>query len=145
MKRIILILALGLMSFNFAFSQAERQINIGLIGISYEIPITNEISVSPLFNTNLGLDFMVVGAKGDYNFDDLIGIDSEWDLYAGINAGLRLWIVDRDDYNNGVNNGYIQTGLQVGGRWFWNETWGINLELNGGTGVGGLIGVTMKL
>ena len=35
----------------------------------------------------------------------------------------------------------------VGGRWFWNDKWGIYLELGGGStqGATGGLGLTMKL
>jgi hypothetical protein len=41
----------------------------------------------------------------------------------------------------------MDIGLHIGGRWFWNDTWGIYLELGGATtqGAKGGIGLTVKL
>lgn len=145
MKKILLFIAVGLITYSVSYSQARTQLNFGLIGASYDIPVADDISVAPLARTNFGLDYLVVGVKGDYYFDNLIGLPSEWDLYGGANAGYRLWIGDKNDFNNGKDNGDLDLGLQFGGRWFWNEKWGINLELSGGVGYGGMLGLTMKL
>ena len=41
----------------------------------------------------------------------------------------------------------IDIGLHVGGRWFWNDKWGVYLELGGGStqGATGGLGLTIKL
>lgn len=41
----------------------------------------------------------------------------------------------------------LNLGLQIGARWFWNDKWGVYLELAGGntSGFSPGIGVTMKL
>ena len=36
-------------------------------------------------------------------------------------------------------------GIQVGGRWYWSDKWGMNLEMAGGTGFGTTFGLSMKL
>jgi hypothetical protein len=38
----------------------------------------------------------------------------------------------------------IDLGLQIGGRWYWSEKWGLNLEAGGGTGYNTSLGVSMK-
>ena len=47
---------------------------------------------------------------------------------------------------NNDNSSDFDIGAQIGFRWFWNEKWGLYLEIGGGSigGTGGL-GFTMKL
>jgi hypothetical protein len=137
MKRIILIGILGLFAIG-ANAQAERYLNFGGLGTglyaSLEFPVANNISVAPQVATDWDLDYLVISAKGNYYFDELFGIGSDWDVYGGANVGF---LVGDDDG--------LYLGLQVGGRWFWSDRWGLNAEFGGGTGVLGGLGVTVKL
>jgi hypothetical protein len=70
--------------------------------------------------------------RADYHWNRLLGIPRDGDLYLG--------------------GGVVFTGsglyprIQLGGRWFWNERMGLNLELGGATKeAGGLFGITVKL
>lgn len=36
-------------------------------------------------------------------------------------------------------------GIQVSGRYYWSDEWGVNAEFGGGTGYGFSAGVCMKL
>jgi len=139
MKKTILILALGLLSINFSYSQATSQLNFGLIGISYDIPVSENIAISPFGGTNFDLDWFIAGVKANYYFDNLFGFPDAWDVYGGANAGFGFALDDGEDND-------LDIGLQVGGRWFWSEKWGIYLELGGeklGTTRG--LGITMRL
>ncbi len=62
-----------------------------------------------------------------------MGIPSNWDFYLGASVGF----ISGNDFD-------FDIGLQVGGRWYWSDRWGLNLEFGGGTGYGGAIGVSMK-
>ncbi len=140
MKKItLLLLVAGLFSFNSVFSQATKQLNFGIVGISYEIPVATDITIAPFAGSNLDLSYLTLGVKGNYYFDNLVGLSDPWDFYGGANLGYALGISNDKDND-------IALGLQVGGRWFWNEKWGIYLEFGGGNlgGAGGL-GITMKL
>ncbi len=121
-------------------SQTVKQLNFGFVGASFEIPVHKDISIAPYAGTDLNLDWLALGAKGNYYFDNLFELPSAWDVYAGLNAGFAIGLG-----SNG--NSDINFGLHVGGRWFWNDKWGINVELGGGsvTDVTGGLGVTMKL
>lgn len=72
--------------------------------------------------------------KADYHWNYLIRIPENRDFYAGVRAGIHF-------------GGDIvpDLGIQVGGRWYWNEKWALNLELGGGTGFGTTFGLNMKL
>ena len=141
MKKTLLILLLGLFSLNFAYSQATSQFNFGLIGISYDIPVATDIAISPFAGSNLDLSYLALGIKANYYFDNLIGLPAAWDFYAGANGGYGLAMGDKENNSNDFD-----LGLQVGGRWFWSEKWGLYLEFGGGKlgGSAGL-GLTMRL
>ncbi|QKJ64157.1 hypothetical protein [Flavobacterium sp. M31R6] len=124
--------------------QARKELNFGIIGANYEIPVHKNITIAPGIGTNLDIDWLNIGVKGNYYFDNLLfGIsDSSWDVYGGVNAGYSVYMGD-----NKNDNSDVAFGLQVGGRWFWNDKWGLYLEIGGGN-VSGLspgIGLTVKL
>tara|TARA_R110002050_G_scaffold204327_1_gene339659 strand:+ start:147600 stop:148016 length:417 start_codon:yes stop_codon:yes gene_type:complete len=138
MKKVLFIVAILATSIS-ANAQAKKQLSFGLIGVSYEIPVSSAITLAPTAFTNWDLNHLTVGAKANYYFDDLIELPSQWDFYAGANAGYALAIG-----NNQINDFHV--GFQLGGRFFWSDKWGIYLE--GGAGnLGGDagIGLTMVL
>jgi len=137
MKKIILMLVfVGVTS--FSFGQAASQLNFGFVGVSYEIPVATDISIAPAAYTNWDFNHLSLGVKANYYFDNLIGMTEPWDFYAGLNAGYALGL------NNNGND--FQFGAHVGGRWFWNDKWGVYLEAGGGNlGGSGGVGITMKL
>jgi hypothetical protein len=124
-----------------ANAQAQKYLNFGGAGTglyaSIEIPVASAITLAPQLSTDYDFNQWVVAAKGNYYFDELFGLSSPWDVYAGLNVG---WRIDSEDNDNSGGN----WGAQVGGRWFWNDKWGLNLEFGGGSGVTGGLGVTMK-
>ena len=139
MKKTLLILTIGLLSLNYTYSQAVSQLNFGLIGLSYDIPVSKNIAISPFGGTDFELDWLILGVKANYYFDELLGLPDAWDVYGGANSGFGIGI-NTDDDND------IDVGLQAGGRWFWNEKWGIYLEFGGGKlGPTGGLGLTMRL
>ena len=144
MKKITLLFILALtLSFANSNAQARQELNFGLIGINYEIPVHEDITIAPGIGTNLDLDYLNLGVKGNYYFDNLLGIsDDAWDVYGGANVGYSVYIGDGDD-----DKSDLDLGLQVGGRWFWNDKWGVYVELAGGniSGLSPGIGITMKL
>ena len=142
MKKLLTIIAVvGIMSFssNTVSGQTAKYLNVGGLGTglyaSIEFPITSTISIAPQFSTDYNFDKFVIAGKGNFYFDDIFGVGSDWDVYAGVNAGWRLE----------TNNDGFAWGVHIGGRWFWSEKWGINAEVGGGSGVLGGVGVTMKM
>jgi len=142
MKKITLLLLLFVGISSTSFGQAQSQLSIGLIGVSYEIPVASAVSIAPTAFTDFDLNWLTLGVKANYYFDELFGLPAAWDVYGGANAGFGMWIGGGTAETNSLN-----IGLQVGGRWFWSEKWGIYLEFGGGSvgGVGGGLGVTMKM
>lgn len=122
-----------------ASGQATKQLNFGFVGVSYDIPVATDIAISPFASTNWDFNHLVLGVKGDYYFDNLLGLPAPWDVYAGVNAGFAIGL------GNG-NSSDLDLGLQIGGRWFWNDKWGLFLQGGGGMqGATGGLGITMKL
>ncbi|HEY6142976.1 MAG TPA: hypothetical protein VIV55_06020 [Flavobacterium sp.] len=149
MRRITLIFVFALL-FNFAsvFSQARKELNFGLIGINYEIPVHPDITIAPGAGTNGNLDWLTVGVKANYYFDNLFGIsDAAWDVYGGAGVGYAFDMRENEDNNGHGNDDGLDLGLHAGGRWFWNDKWGVYLELSYGntSEFSPGIGLTMKL
>lgn len=134
----------SVLCFTCVFGQARKELNFGLIGVNYEIPVHRDITIAPGVGTSLDLDWLNLGVKGNYYFDNLFGITSAaWDVYAGPNVGYTIDMRD----NKGHHDSDLNFGLQVGGRWFWNDKWGVYAELSGGnvSGFSPGIGLTVKL
>lgn len=124
------------------YGQARSELNFGLIGVNYEIPIHKDITIAPGASSNFDLSWLTVNVKANYYFDNLFEITSDaWDVYGGAGAGFAIY-----NGNKNKDNGF-DIGLHVGGRWFWNEKWGVYLELGGGSvqGATGGLGLTLKL
>jgi hypothetical protein len=93
-----------------------------------------------------------IHARSNYHFNELLEIDDQWDVYAGLNLGYYIWNTKYDDnsgfrvHYEGSGSGGLSLGLQIGGQYFINDNLGINLELGGGTVLsGGTVGVTFLL
>ncbi|OOG70506.1 hypothetical protein [Algoriphagus sp. A40] len=128
-----------------ANGQAQKYLNFGGVGTGLyaglEFPVGSNITVGPNVYTDWDFNRWVIAAKGNYYLDDAFGLGSQWDVYVGANVGYRLEEIDGD---GGDGDGF-NWGAQVGGRWFWNESWGINAEFGGGSGVIGGVGLTKRL
>jgi hypothetical protein len=149
MKKLTVIFVFGLFfSMTNVFAQARHELNFGLIGANYEIPVHKDITIAPGIGTNLDLDWLNIGVKGNYYFDNVFGISDEaWDVYGGLNVGYSVFMGDNDPNDNDKDESDINLGLQFGGRWFWNDKWGVYLEIAGGniSGLSPMIGVTVKM
>ena len=173
MKKLILMIALGFIS-TAAFAQApleEGRIQLnGGIGISnsdWGIPVYFGLDYGIARDWTLGgqISFQTneepyhhdgyyyndnssaigIGANGNYHFNRILDMPSKFDFYAGANLTLFLWNYDNHDYH--ADHDAVGLGLQVGGRYFFTDKFGINLELGGNTGTtnGAKFGVTFKL
>jgi outer membrane immunogenic protein len=118
------------------FSSWGIPLYLGLdYGIHDDITIGGELSIHS-YNTALGLS-----ANGNYHFNRILELPSEWDFYAGLNMGFYYWNTYRSLRTSGLG-----IGIQVGGRYYINEKVSLNLEFGGGNAFsGGRFGVTIKL
>lgn len=91
-------------------------------------------------------DHSIIGlaANGNYHFNRLLGISNQWDLYAGLSLGFYIWSSPSNYPGNHASG--LGLGAQLGGRYFFSDKFGINLELGGGDVVsGGKFGITIRL
>ncbi len=140
MKRIIILFGWIIITGNIFAQQGEAplskgdmQVNFGLgfgywglpIYASFDFAVHDDVTVGPdisgIFDFERNTAYFGVAARGDYHFNRIIGIPSEWDFYAGARLGFRAG-----------SNFEALFGIQVGGRWYWDDRWGLNLEFGGG-------------
>ncbi len=127
----------GGLQLNFGTGISDRGLPVYAsldIGLHKDVTLTPEVHVR--FPTN-DEDKMHAGAmvKADYHWNYLIGIPNNWDFYSGARAG----------FNFGDDDFILDLGIQVGGRWYWSESWGLNLEIAAGYGLGATFGLSWKL
>ena len=152
MKKLLL-LFIGILFTGLTYSQnggvaplakGEHQLNFGTgftssgfpIYASYDFAVHKDVTVTPQVSVKFNNDEVRFGAvvKGDYHWNYLIGIPSNWDFYAGASVGFDFG----DDFYPNIN-------IHVGGRWYWTEKWGLNVEFGGGNVSGTIVGLSMKL
>jgi outer membrane immunogenic protein len=82
-----------------------------------------------------------LSGNGNYHFNRILEIPSNWDFYAGLNIGYYFWSTP-SDYNGPSSSG-LGLGAQIGGRYFFSNNFGLNLEFGGGNAFsGGKFGIT---
>lgn len=134
------------------FSSWGLPIHAGLdYGVTQDITVGGKVSFSSYTQSfaDHKATHTIIGivANGNYHFNRILELPSEFDLYAGISLGYY-------NFSTSTNNGSAYSGAlasspifsaQIGGRYFFSDAWGVNLELGGGTlTAGGLFGVTYK-
>ena len=97
-----------------------------------DVTLTPEAHIRIPFGNNKFSGGVLI--KADYHWNYLIGIPNNWDFYAGARAGINYG----DDF-------FPSLGVQFGGRWYWSDVWGMNLEFAVGTGLGATFGLSAKL
>lgn len=161
---LIIVLISNSYSQSAPLSEGDKQLNLG-VGLSdYGIPVY------------LGMDFMVhpevsVGGEigirkhtyrrngerysdtrlhfltnGNYHFNKLLNIPTEWDVYAGVNLGMVYWMYDHEwDGDNNEDLG-LDIGLQFGGRYYFKKNMAGQLEFGWGSATyGAKLGITFVL
>ncbi len=127
-----------------------RQLNFGILGSQSGFPIYVGMDFSIRESITLGgevrpafwgsTSFLGLVFNADYHFNKLMSIPSTYDLYGGLNLGWDLWF----GKNSGSSGIYL--GAHIGGRYYWNEVWGVNVEIGGGNNYsGGKLGLSMKM
>jgi hypothetical protein len=168
MKTKIILTTIALLMFSgFAFSQSplpvgKAQLNLGVGFSSWGVPFYVGIDYSVHKDITIGGEFsyrsynddwdshkyhhnvMGFSGNGNYHFNSLLGIPQNWDFYAGLNLGFYVWS-SPEDYD-GDNTSGLGIGAQIGGRYYFNDKVGINLEFGGGNAFSsGKIGLSIKL
>jgi outer membrane immunogenic protein len=165
MKKIKLLLVFSILGATVAFAQAPpgkggKQLNAGLglsswgvpvyvgldFGVHPDITIGPEISFRSYrpryFGDRYNRNVTKIGFNGNYHFNTLLNIPSEWNFYAGLTLGYYIW--SGDDYP-GANTSVMRLSAQIGGRYFFSDKFGLNLEFGGGYVTDGKFGITLKL
>lgn len=166
MKNIFLVLALIVIG-GFVFAQnplaeSQTQFNAGLGLSSWGIPVYVGLDYGVHKNFTLGgelsfqsysdkynnhnYDHSIIGiaGNGNYHFNNVLDIPSNWDFYAGLSIGFFIWN-SPNDYDGSHSSGLGITG-QIGGRYYFSENFGVNLEFGGGNAFsGGKFGISLKL
>ena len=144
-----------------ALDKGQLQVNAGLglsswglpvyVGLDYgvhpDVTIGGELSFRSYSDKFVGIKYRhsVVGlsANGNYHFNNLLSMPDNWDFYAGLNLGFYFWGSSNDYPGEKVSG--LGIGGQVGGRYYFNDKVGINLEFGGGNAFGGgKVGVSVR-
>jgi outer membrane immunogenic protein len=164
-KHLLIVLFLLFSSLIYAQSpiaKGESQLNAGVglsswgvpvyIGLDHgvhpDISIGGELSYRSYSDKYANVDYnhSVIGisGNGNYHFNRVLEIPKNWDFYAGLNLGFYIWN-SPNDYQGSHSSG-LGLGGQIGGRYFFTNKIGINLEFGGGNAFsGGKLGLTFKL
>lgn len=144
-------LPVGRSQLNFGIGLSEWGVPL-YIGVDHsvhkDITVGGELSWR-LYDEKYGSTYYhhnIVGiaGNGNYHFNTLLGIPRNWDFYAGLNLGFYVW--SSPDIYNGTHSSGLGLGAQIGGRYYFNNKLGINLEFGGGNSFeGGKLGLTVKL
>ena len=93
-----------------------------------------------------------INGVGYYYLNRVLDIPAEYDFYGGLALGFYIWNTKaiRSDsgplVTSGGGSGGLGLSLLAGGRYYFNDKLGANLELDGGNVISGVrIGVTWKL
>ncbi len=143
-------------------NEGEAQLNFGVglsswgvpvylgvdFGVHPDITVGGELSFRNYNDRYLEskYDHSIFGVSGNanYHFNRALNIPNNWDFYAGLNLGFYHWN-SPNDYRGRYNSG-LGLGAQIGGRYYFSDNLGINLELGGGNVFsGGKFGLTLKL
>ena len=165
MKKIIIlliILSVSTRSYSqYKLAQGEKQINAGVgfsdwgipvfvgmdFGVHQDISLGGEVSFRSYYERweHHSYHHSVLGvfANGNYHFNTVLKIPTTWDLYAGLNIGFYAWSNPDNYYRDRVSG--LGLGIQLGGRYYFNDNVGVNLEIGGGNSFnGGKLGISYK-
>lgn len=166
MKKLFLLLGLTLL-FSVSYAQSplpmgKSQLNVGLGLSDYGLPVYIGFDHSVHRDITLGgelsyrgyndnwnhhdyhLNSWGLSGNGNYHFNSILEIPRNWDFYAGLNVGFYVW--NSPNGYEGDHTSGLGLGAQIGGRYYFNNKVGINLEVGGGNEFsGGKIGLTIKL
>lgn len=169
MKKILAIAGLFLAgataSAQGTLEQGNLQLNAGvglsswgmpvIVGVDYGIARDFTVGAEGSWRTKKDGDYLKhtvwgVSVNGNYHFNRILSLPSEWDLYAGLNIGYYNWshkytgpYADLWSYSGSYASG-LGLYAQVGARYFFSKNFGLNLEAGGGNVSGAKFGITYK-
>jgi outer membrane immunogenic protein len=164
MKKSFVILIFSLIAASVANSQSplgrgNQQLNAGLGLSGWGIPLYVGLDFGIHKDVTLGIEgsfrsynehytgsryrssIIGLSVNGNYHFNTILEIPSEWDFYAGLNISYFFWATSSEYPGNGYSGAGL--GAQIGGRYFFRNNLGLNLELGGSNAfAGGKFGIT---
>lgn len=169
MKRLLL-LTIALVGFTF-YSHAQspigvgaKQLNAGFGFSNWGVPVYAgldfgvhpDITIGPQVsfrshsetyydgtrNRKWNHNLFTIGFNGNYHFDRLLELPSEWNVYAGLTLGYFIWS-SPSEYT-GTRSSTLNLYAQVGGRYYFSDRFGVCLEFGGGYVSGGRFGISYK-
>jgi hypothetical protein len=159
MKKLLLTLSAVALLIGISFAQnpipkGARQINAGFGLGESSVPVYFGMDFGIGNDFSLGFEtsyrdradyYNVWGIAGNvnYHFNRVLNIPKNFDFYAGANVGTYFYsYYDRYD---GDKMSALGLGLQVGGRYYFNSTIAVNLEVGGANAFsGGKLGLTFR-
>jgi len=129
----------------FGFSGWGIPIYVGLdFGVSHDITLGLQASFRSYHKNDYHHSIMGISGNGNYHFNRILDIPSNWDFYAGLNIGFYYWASPSDYPEDGSS--YFGLGAQIGGRYFFSDSFGLNLEIGGNSAWngGGKFGITYR-
>lgn len=144
-------LSIGQNQLNIGIGLADRSIPVYLgldHCVSIDFTLGGEVSYRSYRDrwNRKYYDHSVVGISGNanYHFNRIMRIPRNWDFYAGLNLGFYFWS-SPNEYK-GTHNSGVELGAQVGGRYYFSNSFGVNLEFSGGNAFSGSkFGLSFKL
>lgn len=152
MKRLIIIILLSfgmLVAVNSqSRNESRNQLNAGIglsgwgvpvyagfdFGIRRDVSFGIEGSFRSYGQNYIGSKYYstITGLSGNFNyhFNRILEIPKSWDFYAGLNLGYYFWSTSSGYPGTGSSG--LGLGAQVGGRYYINHRFGLNLEVGGG-------------
>jgi hypothetical protein len=131
------------------FSDRGLPVYVGLdFGVHPDITVGGEISFRA-YNEKIKDDFyyhQIIGfiGNGNYHFNTLFKLPPEWNVYAGLNIGF--FARSSPESYPGTEFSGLRLGAQIGGRYYFSDKFGINLEIGGGSIFNeGKFGISLKL
>lgn len=129
----------------FGFSGWGTPIFVGLdYGVTNEITVGGEISYRSISSNNVEYTATGFFANANYHFNKALQLPPEFDVYGGVSLGYYNWNVDSDYIVNAEYSSDIGYAIQVGGRYFFTDRLGLNLEFGTGSTSGGKLGITYR-
>ncbi|ELR73253.1 hypothetical protein C900_04764 [Fulvivirga imtechensis AK7] len=152
----------------FEPTQGFKQINFGVGVSNWGVPvyagmdfgIADKITIGPrisyrsyskrysFFTGGYDIDYTIfnLSFRGDYHYGAHIsGLPDQLDLYGGLSLGYSVWSHDYDGPGDpSFEDSDVYIALQAGARWYFNQNWGANAELTGGTLSGLEIGLSYR-
>ncbi len=142
--------------------KGKAQLNIGLGFSNWGVPVYGGVDFGIDKDITLGFEVSArrykekyrsnfynhsiigISGNGNYHFNRVLNIPKKFDFYAGINIGFYNWS-SPNNYPGNYNSG-LGLGAQIGGRYYFTNKAGLNMEFGSGNAFsGGKIGLTFKL